>query len=564
VRADPGATWYAARAAGAFERPRLTYDLDVDVCVIGGGLAGLTVAREIARRGWSVAVLEAQRVAWNASGRNCGFVVPGFGADVRRMVERVGLDRAKALWALAEMGVDYVRTTIRDTAMPGVAPVAGWLDVSKVDNGDELLAVATLLGQDFGAEIEGWPTERVRAALRSDFYFHAIHYPTAFHIDPLAYAHGLANAALAAGATIFEETPALAIDPAGVRKRVTTPKGRVRAPHVVLAGNAHLGALAPGLAETVLPVMGYVAVSAPLGERLGEAIAYQGAVSDTRLSDFHYRIVDGDRLMWAGGAGVGPPGPGRAVKRFKAAIARIFPQLGAVEFEHAWAGVMGFSVHRVPQVGEVVPGLWLASAFGAHGLNTTAMAGELIASAITERDDRWRLFLPYELVWAGGMLGRAVRHVGAWSLRAGEDFAASLARRREAVRRAEAQADGAPAEPARSELRSAPLGSAPSEPQVDGEAVDLTVADAEAGEVATAPAAAADVVAADVAVDPSALVPEVESLLRQMARHAEGGPAEETDAQMQHSPEKSPDEAARSEGQVTEKPAFSDKTRGSG
>ncbi len=241
--------------------------------------------------------------------------------------------------------------------------------------------------------------------------------------------------------------------------------------------------------------------------------------------------------MWAGGAGIWPPGPHRAANRFKAAIARIFPQLGAIEFEHAWAGVTGFSVHRVPQVGEVVPGLWLASAFGAHGLNTTAMAGELIAGAITERDDRWRLFLPYELVWAGGMLGRAVQHVGAWSRRAGEDFTASLARRREAVRRAEAQADGVRAEPPPSESRPAAAELVPPEPRIAGAA------------------------AADVAVDPSALVPEVELPLRQVARHAESGPAADTEAQMQHSAEKSPHEVARSEPQVTEKPTFSDKSQ---
>ena len=436
VRTDLGGTWYAAQAA-PLGRPRLTYDLDVDVCVIGAGLAGLTAAREIARRGWSVAVLEARHVAWNASGRNCGFVVPGFGADIRRMVERTGLDRAKALWQLSEAGVEYVRAAVR-AAMPGVEPPSGWLDVSKVDNGDELLAIATLL-QDFGAEIEGWPTERVRATLKSDFYFHAIHHPGAFSVDPLAYAYGLANAALADGAMIFEETPALAIDPAGVRKRIATPKGQVRAPHVVLAGNAHLGSLAPSLAETVLPVTGYVAVSAPLGERLGEAIAYRGAVSDSRHADHHYRVVDGDRLMWAGSGAIWPPSPQRAARRFTAAISQVYPQLGAVEFEYAWAGVMGFSLHRMPQIGEVVPGLWLASAFGAHGINATAVAGDLIASAITERDDRWRLFLPYELVWAGGAFGRALRYVGGWSRRVGEDFAASVARRREAVRRDEAR-----------------------------------------------------------------------------------------------------------------------------
>src|SRR5262249_10901469 len=175
---DAGASWYAQRATAAFERPRLTFDLDVDVCVIGGGLAGLTVAREVARRGWSVAVLEARRVAWDASGSNCGFVLPGFGADVRRMVGRVGIDRARELWKLSEAGADYVRNTIRETAMPGAELVAaGWLDVSKVDSGDEMLSIASLLGQQFGVAIEGWPTEQVRASLKSDSYFHALHYP---------------------------------------------------------------------------------------------------------------------------------------------------------------------------------------------------------------------------------------------------------------------------------------------------------------------------------------------------------------------------------------------------
>ncbi len=438
VQADFGASWYAGTAAGAFERPRLTFDIDVDVCVIGGGLAGLTAAREVARRGWSVAVLEAKRVAWSASGRNCGVVMPGFGSDPRRMVERVGIDLATDLWKLSQAGLDYVRATIRDTGMPGVRPVSGWLDVSKADNGDDLRAVAALLNGKFDTAIEAWPTERVRAVLKSDCYFQALHYPGAFHIDPLNYAHGLANAALAAGVAIFEESPALAIDPAGVRKRITTPSGRVRAAHIVLAGNAHLDALVPRLAETVLPVTSYVAVTAPLGERLGEAISYKGAVSDTRLSGAQYRIVGGDRLMWAGGVGTWPPSPRRAVGQFASAIAETFPQLGAVEIEHAWSGVMGFSVHGMPQVGEVIPGLWLASGFGGHGLNTTAMAGELIAGAITDGDDRWRLFLPYELVWAGGTLGRAVHHVATWARRGSESWAAGLSRRREAARRAEA------------------------------------------------------------------------------------------------------------------------------
>src|SRR5947208_14298672 len=98
--------------ASAPERAPLSGHVDVEVCVVGAGLAGLTTAFELARRGWSVAVVEARRIAWNASGRNTGFVLPGFAQSIGAIVRRVGLDHAKALWALSEEGLEYVRTTI--------------------------------------------------------------------------------------------------------------------------------------------------------------------------------------------------------------------------------------------------------------------------------------------------------------------------------------------------------------------------------------------------------------------------------------------------------------------
>ena len=295
--------WYAATQVAARERARLTYDIDVDVCVIGGGLAGLTVAREVARRGWSVAVLEADRVAWAASGRNTGFVIPGFHEDVDAMVERIGLDHTKRLWALSERGLAYVRRTIEETGMPGVGPVAGWLHVSKTDEGRASSMQVERL-RWIGAEVEAWPTARVRECLPSPRYFSAVHYPTAFHIHPLNYARGLAAAAEAAGARIFEATPAISIDPIGVRKRIATPAGRVRAPQLVLAGNVHLGALMPQLAATLLPITTFVMVTEPI-PRLKEILRWRGAVSDGERADNHYRIVGnaksgGSRLQWSG------------------------------------------------------------------------------------------------------------------------------------------------------------------------------------------------------------------------------------------------------------------------
>jgi glycine/D-amino acid oxidase-like deaminating enzyme len=424
-------SWYTATMVPAAARAPLTYDLDVDACVIGAGLAGLTAAREIARRGWSVAVLEQARIAWNASGRNDGFVLPGFAESMDRIVARVGLDHAKALWALSEMGFKYVGAAIAEARMPGVAPIAGWLKASKTDDADAVAADVEFYREQLGVEAEDWPTERVRAVLKTDHYFHALHLPRAFHIHPLNYALGLAEAAEAAGARIFEETPALSIDVEGVRKRIVTPAARVRAGHVVLAGNVHLGALMPRIAGTLMSIWSYAIVTAPLGPRLAEAVAYRGAVTDTDLANSHYRVVGNDRLMWSGHTTTWEADARAVVPRLKADIAAVYPQLGSVEVEHAWSGVLGNPLHRMPQIGELSPGLWLASGFGGHGLNTTAMAGNMLAQAIVEGDDSWRLFSPFELVWAGGRIGRAAMQVFYWWFDARERFLARQARQRE-------------------------------------------------------------------------------------------------------------------------------------
>jgi gamma-glutamylputrescine oxidase len=430
-----GPTWYAATMVAAPERRALTHDLDVDLCVIGGGLAGLTVAREVARRGWSVAVLEAGRVGAQASGRSGGFVSPGFAERIEAIVARVGLPRAKELWALSENGVDYVRRAIRDAAMPGVDPRDGRLSVRRTDDADASIEHVAMLRVEFGADVEAWPTEQVREVLRSPAYFQAVHFANAFHIHPLNYTLGLASAAEAAGARIFEGTVATAIDPAGVRKRIQTPHALVRARHVVLAGNVQAGIADREVGATVLPIWTYVAVTAPLGETLFDAVRYTGAVADTRRAGDYYRIVADDRLMWGGRFTTRGAPPRRLKALMRRDMLRAYPQLEDVEIEYAWAGTMGYALHKMPQIGELAPGYWLAGAFGGHGLNTTAMAGELIARAILDGDDRWRLFSPYELVWAGGRLGRAAAQAVAWTARVRDAAAERISRYRDAARR---------------------------------------------------------------------------------------------------------------------------------
>jgi glycine/D-amino acid oxidase-like deaminating enzyme len=430
-----GPTWYAATAVAAPERPALTHNLDVDVCVVGAGLAGLTVAREVARRGWSVAVLEAQRVGSGASGRNGGFVSPGFSERIEAIVERVGLTRAKELWALSDAGVEYMRRAIADPDMPDVMPRDGRLSVRRTDDAAGLIEHVAMLRVDFGADVEAWPADQVREVLRSPMYFQAVHYLKGFHIHPLNYALGLAAAAEADGARIFEGTAAVSLDPAGVRKRVQTPQGLVRAQHVVLAGSVGIGGVDAELAAAVQPIATYVAVTAPLGEKLFDAVRYTGAVADTRRAGDYYRIVADDRLMWGGRISTRMSEPRRLKAHLRHDMLKVYPQLGNVEIEYAWSGTMAYAVHKMPQIGELSAGYWLASAFGGHGLNTTAMAGEMIARAILEGDDRWRLFSSYELVWAGGGFGRAAAQASYWSMQARDSVQEQISRYRDRARR---------------------------------------------------------------------------------------------------------------------------------
>src|SRR5665213_605291 len=202
-------------AATMLERSRLTFDLDVDVAVVGAGLAGLTVAREAARLGASVAVLEGRHVGWNASGHQLGTVMPGYSLPIADLIARVGFEDTRELWSLSKQGAEYVRANATEELIPGIALSEGALEVSNIDVGEALISRLQMLGEDFETEVEGWQVDRVRDQLRTGHYFHGVYYPKAFQLDGRKYLHGLAALAKRAGARIFEDTPVVSIDPSG-------------------------------------------------------------------------------------------------------------------------------------------------------------------------------------------------------------------------------------------------------------------------------------------------------------------------------------------------------------
>jgi len=411
-------TFYARTAIPFRPRPRLEGDGEADVCIVGAGLAGITAALELARAGLSVVVLEGERIAWGASGRNGGFVEAGFAEETGRLVETAGAEAARALYGLSAEGAAYVARAIKELGLAGVDPAPGWLRVTRTDNEAAMRRSEALHREVLGHALEFWATDKVRTHLKSPRYFQGLYDPDAFHIHPLNYALGLAGAAENAGAAIHEESRAVAIETDAATKRVRTGGGSVKAGHVVLCASATMGQLYPGLWRAILPVATYIAVTRPFGARLGAAVNAGFAVTDTRRAGNYYRIVGGDRLLWGGAITTRVTEPGNLAGRMQADLLSVYPQLAPAEIDVVWSGLMAYAVHKMPLIGEIEPGIWTATAFGGHGLNTTAMAGNLVAGAIAAGDDRWRLFEPYRARWGGGPLGRAATQGAYWYYRA--------------------------------------------------------------------------------------------------------------------------------------------------
>jgi glycine/D-amino acid oxidase-like deaminating enzyme len=417
---DYPASWYAATRDSSPDRAPLSGRTEADVAVVGGGFAGLHTARLLAMRGLSVVLVERRRIGWGASGRNGGFVGAGFAARSAALIDKLGLDHARKLYAQSQRGVEIVRAAIDGLGRPDIRMGMGKLTVSRTDQGAGFADRTRALAERLGAGFEPWETARVRALIVTVRYHQAIHDPKSFHIHPLNFALALARDIEGLGGELYERTDAVGLERQGAAWRLRTADGEIAARHVVLAGNADLGPVQSRIARAVLPVATYVAVTAKLGPGLAELIRWAGAISDTRRGGDYYRVVDGDRLLWGGRITTDTREPPRLREMMRSDILAVYPTLGEVGIDYAWPGIMGYAPHLMPQVGEIEPGLWVCSAFGGHGLAQTAAGADVLAAAIAGEDDRYKLFRPFGTGWAGGPLGRIATQLVYWKLQAND------------------------------------------------------------------------------------------------------------------------------------------------
>ena len=383
-------SWYAATATPLPRFPALAGEHAADVCVIGGGYTGLSAALHLAEAGLDVVLLEAQRVGWGASGRNGGQMGSGQRREQAWIERRFGKGPARALWDMAEEAKALVRDLVARHAIacdlrPGVIHAA-----CRAGEVADFHADAERLARDYGYDATA-PLDRdgIRRELATQAYHGGVLDRGAGHLHPLNYALGLARAAAAAGARIFEASRADAVGE-GARPEVRTGGGLVRARHVVVAGNGYLGELVPAVSARVMPINNFIIATAPLGEAAaGDLIRSDVAVADSRFVVNYFRLSADHRLLFGGGESYGYRFPADIAGLVRRRMLGVFPQLAGGADRVRLGRHAGHHRDRMPAFQRLAPNVFAAGGYSGHGVALATLAGKLMAEAVQGTAERF-------------------------------------------------------------------------------------------------------------------------------------------------------------------------------
>ncbi|UZF92162.1 NAD(P)/FAD-dependent oxidoreductase [Bosea sp. NBC_00550] len=414
-------TYYRRTLASGESYPPADGQIKADICIVGGGLAGLTAALELARAGRSIVLLEAERVAWGASGRNGGFVSAGYATSLSAIERQAGRQQAEELYRLTIEGVDIVRRNIERLGIDDAAPSPGIMRALRYDGGAALQAERDAQERRFGRKLRYLSREETRELLRSPKYHAALADDDAFHFHPLNYARALAREIVRLGGAIHEASPVLSCDLAGPVKRLRTAQATIEAEQVLFTTGGYTGGLFAPLKHAYLPIATYVLLTEAAPELIREAIRTGAGVGDDRRAGDYYRLVEGGkRILWGGRITTRTTEPRDVAALLRREMVTTYPQLSGLKVELAWSGLMSYARHLMPQIGQHRPGVWYCTAFGGHGMNTTAIGGTVIAEAIRGDSDRFKLFAPFGLAWNGGPFGTAAVQLTYWRYQAAD------------------------------------------------------------------------------------------------------------------------------------------------
>ncbi|MDH5619899.1 MAG: FAD-binding oxidoreductase [Gammaproteobacteria bacterium] len=385
-------SYYAATVNEATNYPVLEGARSADVCVVGAGFTGVATALTLAERGFSVALVEANRVGWGASGRNGGQLINGI-SGLARIAKRRGSGYDAMLWELKWRGNDIIHERVAKYGIECDLK-SGFVEVATKPRHtacfDDL--VAERERHDFPFRYEVWDRETTRLNLGTNAFHGGFVCYRDGHLHPLNLCIGQARAAHTLGVQVFEQSPVTGLEH-GARPRVRTASGYVDADTVVLAGNAY-GLFEPKhLSNLVFPAGSYVIATEPLSDAVANEINPRDvAVCDTNEVVDYYRLSADKRLLYGGACNYSGRDPASIKSFIRPRMLKIYPQLQDVRIDFEWGGKIGIVLNRIPAVGRINGNVYYCQGYSGHGVNATHVMGEIMADAIGGTMERYDLF----------------------------------------------------------------------------------------------------------------------------------------------------------------------------
>ena len=382
------------------ERPPLLAplqtDVTVDVVVVGAGFSGLSAAIDLAKRGFKVVVLEADRVCSGASGRNGGQTIVGYASGQGPFEEQLGMELARQVWDMSLEAIDLVDQRIAEFAIE-CDRVHGYMYVADSPRkARELEADVRSMERDYGFVSTWAEGADVQKHIGSERY-HACAYETrSGHLHPLKYGLGLARAAQMLGVQIFEKSAVLAME-RGATVTARTSGGQVRAKFALLSGNCTLPAygpaVAPELAARAMPVGTYIVGTAPMdAERAAALLPQNAAVCDNNFVLDYFRLSADYRMLFGGRVSYTTSTPRNLQETMAQRMAKVFPTLKGVPIEFVWGGFVDISMNRAPDFGRLGDNIYYLQGFSGHGVALTGLAGKLVANAMAGEAEQFEIF----------------------------------------------------------------------------------------------------------------------------------------------------------------------------
>ena len=358
---------------------------NVDVAIIGGGLTGISAALTLAEAGFTPVVLEARQIGAGGSGRNGGHVCQGWPNDFFHISRQLSPEDADIAWDAGMAAVDLITTRI-ETHKIDCEPHFGYLHAAlhkrHMDELDDMQAEWEARGYAQFTRLKG--QSDLDAHIGSTAYVGGLYDTGCGHIQPLKYLHGLAGAAIRAGAQIYENSPVSRIE-RGAPKQLHVAGGHtIKARIVLLCGNAYLADVGlPQMTHRLAEVVSSVLATKPLSENLARQILPTGAaVADCNTALNYYRIDGSRRMIFGGRSSYSKINFTNVTPNMRRRMAAVFPLLEDVEIEQVWSGKIGITVNRIPHFGRTVDDIYFVQGFSGHGVALSGQAGRMLADAV--------------------------------------------------------------------------------------------------------------------------------------------------------------------------------------